>query len=76
MDRKPERRMTGSAAAIAARDRYRAAADDCKLAYGLERQFGRVCSRRGGRAVCGLCLRDLRPEEATRVTQPLKGKQC
>ena len=41
---------------------------DCRLAYRLERQFGRVCRRKGGASVCGACLADLRPEEAARLT--------
>lgn len=51
--------MTGCATAIAIRDAIRAAREwpaDCRLAYGLERQFGRVCIRIGGRAVCGACV--------------------
>ena len=43
-------------------------AAECRLAYGLERQFGRVCRRKGGASVCGMCLADLRPEEAARLT--------
>lgn len=31
---------------------------ECRLAYGLHEQFGRVCSRKGGSAVCGECIAD------------------
>lgn len=31
---------------------------ECRLAYDLHRQFGRVCSRAGGSAVCGACIGD------------------
>ena len=31
---------------------------ECRLAYDLHLQFGRVCSRLGGDAVCGECIRD------------------
>lgn len=31
---------------------------ECRLAYNLHEQFGRVCSREGGGAVCGECIRD------------------
>lgn len=37
----------------------RAQPAECRLAYGLESQFGRVCSRLGGDAVCGACISDL-----------------
>jgi hypothetical protein len=32
---------------------------ECTLAYGLESQFGRKCSRAGGDAVCGACIGDI-----------------
>lgn len=59
---------TGCSRAVAIRDRLRADTRECELAYGLERQFGRVCRRRGGTAICGRCAGDLGPEEAARVS--------
>lgn len=32
---------------------------ECRLAHDLHLQFGRVCSRQGGDAVCGECIADL-----------------
>ena len=32
---------------------------ECRLAYDLENQFGRVCSRKGGDSVCGECIADI-----------------
>ena len=56
---------TGCARAIADRDRLR---QQCPpLAYGLHLWPGRVCSRLGGAAVCGICVGDLREEESLRI---------
>jgi len=40
-------------------DERRAGREECRLAYGLHEQFGRVCSRAGGDAICGECIGDL-----------------
>jgi predicted DNA-binding protein YlxM (UPF0122 family) len=32
---------------------------ECKLTYNIHNQFGRVCSRAGGNAVCGVCIKDI-----------------
>ena len=68
MPRKPRRpgtRAISAAAALLAPSRTTlemarvdTSPPECRLAYGLETQFGRVCSRMGGDAVCGECIRD------------------
>ena len=62
--------MTGCPAAIEAARRYRERVDECRLAYNLHLRPGFRCRRLypNGQGQCGMCAKDLRPEEKARLT--------